>query len=183
MCHLLVGYIDPAVWLYGIKRDFAKLPLSFTQPECLVPLVCMQFKTKPGRWAGSFQNSSFGFQHWRRADTWFALIRRHAKMVAEDRTVERDFAENCQHIDTNISRQPCPTLASSSVYNQMALCGHSWLYKDPKYLHHFSDKSSGAASFFLNALLHIRNPNPISSHLLGLTSAGRFHCPHVGLEL
>lgn len=137
------------------EKDFAKLSLSITQPELLVPLVCMQFKMKPGRWAGGFQNSSFGFQHWRRADTWFILIRRHAEIVAEDRTVEREFAENCQHIDTNISRQPCPTLASSSVYNQMALCGHSWLYKDPKYLHHFSDKSSGAASFFLNALLHI----------------------------
>ena len=66
--------------------------------------VCLQFKMKPGRWRGNFLNTTFQFQHWRKAETWFSLIRHHAQAIIEDHNIEQHFAENCQHTDTNISR-------------------------------------------------------------------------------
>ncbi|CAL8469014.1 g8555 [Coccomyxa elongata] len=62
------------------------------------------FKMKPGRWRGNFLNTTFEFQHWRRAETWFSLMRHHAQAIIEDHSIEQQFAENCQHSDTNISR-------------------------------------------------------------------------------
>ncbi|EIE20983.1 hypothetical protein COCSUDRAFT_43360 [Coccomyxa subellipsoidea C-169] len=81
---------------------------------CLGPM----FKMKPGRWVGSLQNTSFQFQHWRRADTWFALIRRHAEIIVEDRTVEREFAENCQHTDANVSRHCSPRNPNLNMWRE-----------------------------------------------------------------
>lgn len=74
---------------------------------------------KPGRWVGSLQESTFRFQHWRRADTWFALMRRHAEAVVEDRVMEREFAENCQHTSTNMSR----------CHSSFWICKTDWVTK------------------------------------------------------
>ena len=66
--------------------------------------LLLQAKSEPGRWVGSLHESTVGVQHWRRSDTWFCLIRRHAEAVSDDAEVIRDFAENCEHFGSNATR-------------------------------------------------------------------------------
>lgn len=56
---------------------------------------------KAGRWAGDLAGSKLQPQHWRLSDTWFALTRRHAEVIAQEADIEREFANNCAHSDAD----------------------------------------------------------------------------------
>lgn len=69
--------------------------------------ACMhaaQKEYKPERWAGDIQTSTMGLHHWRRSDTWLALTRRHAELIAGDTQIVEEFAANCEHTGWNASR-------------------------------------------------------------------------------
>ena len=67
--------------------------------------LATQREQKPERWEGDIQKSTAGLHHWRRSDTWFSLIRRHAEAVLNDTRIVQEFADNCQHVSTSASRR------------------------------------------------------------------------------
>lgn len=89
----------------GIHTGSLSQEVAMSRANILKALhLCLQFKSKVGRWEGNLLTTKLKHMHWRLSDTWFVLMRSHAEVIMDDKDIEREFADNCRHTDTNATR-------------------------------------------------------------------------------